>query len=75
MIFSSGSQLELGHTAATGPKVRSVDGSVTRRADEHGSFGVPRMALDRSLAGLRLLTTVERGESQVPGLLHGLWLR
>lgn len=40
--------------AATGPKVRSVDGSVTRLADEYGSFRVPRMALDRSLAGLRV---------------------
>lgn len=38
--------------AATGPKVRSVDGSVTRGADEYVSFRIPRTALDRSLAGL-----------------------
>lgn len=30
MIFSSGSQLELGHMATTGPKVKSVDESATR---------------------------------------------
>lgn len=57
MIFSSGSQLELGHMAATGPKVRSVNGSVTRGADEYGSFRIPRMALDRSLAGLGVVRT------------------